>query len=60
MSLSDAFLFYRRSAQSMDDARYCNLHIVVDGYFTHYLAGGNRLEAAKLITQHVTHVHEVR
>ncbi|XP_067943094.1 disintegrin and metalloproteinase domain-containing protein 17-like [Watersipora subatra] len=45
--------------RALGEVKYCNLHIIVDGYFTHYMANGNKLEAAKMLTQSVKNAHEI-
>ena len=49
----------RQKRQSSREVNYCTLHIVIDGYYTHFMGNDNKQEAAKLVSQYVQTVHEV-
>lgn len=65
--LSDGFLLHgsswrtRREAESdlFSYDRFCSLHIVIDPFFTYYMANNNRHEAVNLIARVVKEINTV-
>ena len=50
----------RKKRSFVPTVRYCDVLAYADGYFTHYMAGGNKVEIAKMITRMIKTLHEVR